>query len=53
MRHKAILQAALARHADLAVDLLTQHLETTARHLGAIAPEVGATDPATLDAPAG
>jgi DNA-binding GntR family transcriptional regulator len=40
--HKAIFDAALARDADLAVDLLTQHLETTARQLEAIAPEVGA-----------
>jgi DNA-binding GntR family transcriptional regulator len=36
--HKVIFDAALARDADLAVDLLTQHLETTARHLEAIAP---------------
>jgi DNA-binding GntR family transcriptional regulator len=40
--HKAIVDAALARDADLAVDLLTQHLETTARHLESIAPEVDA-----------
>ena len=51
--HKAIFQAALARDADRAVDLLTQHLQTTARHLEAIAPEVGATDPAAPDEPAG
>jgi hypothetical protein len=36
--HKVIFDAALARHADVAVDLLTQHLETTARHLETIAP---------------
>jgi DNA-binding GntR family transcriptional regulator len=36
--HKAIFEAALARDADLAVDLMTQHLETTARHLEAVAP---------------
>ena len=40
--HKAIFDAALARDADLAVDLMTQHLETTARHLEAVAPS---TDP--------
>ena len=44
--HKAIFDAALARDADLAVDLLTQHLETTARHLEAIAPDVDAEPPA-------
>ena len=49
--HKAIFDAALARDADLAVDLLTQHLETTARHLEAIAPDVDAEPPA-LDAAA-
>ena len=38
--HKSICDAALTRDADLAIDLLTQHLETTARHLEAIAPEV-------------
>jgi DNA-binding GntR family transcriptional regulator len=38
--HKAIFDAALARDADRAVDLLTQHLETTARQLEAIAPDV-------------
>ena len=37
--HKAIFDAALARDADRAVDLLTQHLETTARHLEAAAPQ--------------
>ena len=36
--HKAIFEAALARDADLAVDLMTEHLETTARHLEAVAP---------------
>ena len=40
--HKAIFEAALARDADRAVDLLTQHLETTANHLEAIAPDVEA-----------
>jgi hypothetical protein len=34
-----ILDAALAHDADVVVDLLTQHLETTARRLEAIAPE--------------
>lgn len=43
--HKAIFDAALAREADLAVDLLTQHLEATARNLEAIAADVGTTDP--------
>ena len=33
-----IFEAALARAADLAVDLMTQHLETTAIHLEAVAP---------------
>jgi DNA-binding GntR family transcriptional regulator len=45
--HKAIFDAALTRDADLAVDLLTQHLETTARHLEAIAPEIVADPPAS------
>jgi GntR family transcriptional regulator, carbon starvation induced regulator len=36
--HKAIFEAALARDTDLAVDVMTQHLETTARNLEAIAP---------------
>ena len=36
--HKAIFEAALARDVDVAVDLMTQHLETTARHLEAVAP---------------
>jgi DNA-binding GntR family transcriptional regulator len=49
--HKAIFDATLARDADLAVDLLTQHLETTARHLEAVAPDVG-DDSSTLDAAA-
>jgi GntR family carbon starvation induced transcriptional regulator len=40
--HKAIFDAALARDADRAVDLLTQHLETTARHLEAVAPDIDA-----------
>ena len=31
--HKAIFDAALAREADLAIDLMTQHLEATARNL--------------------
>ncbi len=44
--HRAIFDAALARDADLAVDLLTQHLETTARHLEAIAPDVDSEPPA-------
>jgi DNA-binding GntR family transcriptional regulator len=42
--HKAIFDAALARDADLAVDLLTEHLDATARHLEAIASEVDAND---------
>jgi DNA-binding GntR family transcriptional regulator len=49
--HKAIVDAALARNADLAVELLTQHLETTAQHLAAIAPEVEG-DQSTVDAAA-
>jgi DNA-binding GntR family transcriptional regulator len=48
--HKAIFDAALAREADLAVDLLTQHLEATARNLEAIAADVGTTDPKDVDA---
>jgi DNA-binding GntR family transcriptional regulator len=38
--HRAVFEAALARDADRAVDLLTRHLETTAHHLEAIAPDV-------------
>ena len=38
--HRAIFEAALTRDADRAVDLLTRHLETTAHHLEAIAPDV-------------
>ena len=38
--HRAVFEAALARDADRAVDRLTRHLETTAHHLEAIAPEV-------------
>ena len=41
--HKAIFEAALARDADMAVVLMTRHLETTARHLEAVAPDAGAT----------
>ena len=48
--HKAIFDAALAREADLAVDLLTQHLEATARNLEAIAADIGTTDPNDLEA---
>jgi GntR family transcriptional regulator, carbon starvation induced regulator len=48
--HKAIFDAALAREADLAVGLLTQHLEATARNLEAIAADVGTTDPKDVDA---
>jgi DNA-binding GntR family transcriptional regulator len=51
--HKAIFGAALARDADLAVDLLTQHIQTTARHLESIAPDVGAIEAAARNAPAG
>ena len=38
--HRAIFEAALARDADRAVDLVTRHLETTAHHVEAIAPDV-------------
>jgi len=38
--HRGIFEAALARDADRAVELLTRHLETTAQHLEAIAPDV-------------
>ena len=38
--HRAIFEAALARDADRAVELVTRHLETTAHHLEAIAPDV-------------
>jgi DNA-binding GntR family transcriptional regulator len=37
--HKAIFEAALARDAEMAVLLMTRHLETTARHLEAVAPD--------------
>jgi DNA-binding GntR family transcriptional regulator len=47
--HRAIFDAALGRDADLAVDLLTQHLQTTARHLEAIAPDTGA-EPSPINA---
>lgn len=40
--HRQILEAALARDADLAVELLTRHLETTARALEAVAAEIDA-----------
>jgi len=50
--HKAIVDAALARDADRAVELLTQHLETTTRGLELIAPDVEAHDSSTSDAPA-
>jgi DNA-binding GntR family transcriptional regulator len=43
--HRAILEAALARDAELAVALLTQHFETTARHLEAVAPVVEGASP--------
>ena len=36
--HKVVFDAGLPRDADLAVSLLTQYLETTARHPEAIAP---------------
>lgn len=48
--HKAIFDAALARDADLAVDVLTQHLEATARHLEVIASEVDTNDAIDLAA---
>jgi DNA-binding GntR family transcriptional regulator len=51
--HRAIFDAALGRDADLAVDLLTQHIQTTARHLESIAPDVGAIEAAARNAPAG
>ena len=38
------------RDADLAVDLVTQHLEATARNLEAIAADIGTTDPNDLEA---
>jgi DNA-binding GntR family transcriptional regulator len=41
--HKAIFEAALARDADMAAVLVTRHLETTARHLEAVAPDADAT----------
>jgi DNA-binding GntR family transcriptional regulator len=50
--HKAIFDAALARDADLAVDLMAQHLETTARHLEAIAPDIDAAEPPPINAAA-
>jgi DNA-binding GntR family transcriptional regulator len=50
--HKAIFDATLARDAGLAVDLLAQHLETTARHLEAAAPDVDGVA-SSLYAPAG
>jgi hypothetical protein len=46
--HKVIFDAALAREAGLAVDLLSQHLETKARHLELIAREEDA-EPSPLD----
>jgi DNA-binding GntR family transcriptional regulator len=49
--HTAIFDAALARNTDRAVDLLTRHLETTARHLEAIAPDVDA-EPSAANAAA-
>ena len=48
--HTGIFDAALARDADLAVELLTQHLEATARHLEAIASEVDTSDATDLAA---
>jgi DNA-binding GntR family transcriptional regulator len=46
--HRAIFEAALARDADLAVDLMTQHLETTARHLESVAPSAQPTADAVV-----
>ncbi|HZQ59684.1 MAG TPA: GntR family transcriptional regulator [Acidimicrobiales bacterium] len=40
--HRAVCDAAMARDADLAVELLTRHLETTARDLEAVAPQLAA-----------
>jgi len=48
--HRAIFDAALARDADRAIDLLAQHLETTARHLEAIAPDVDAAESPPINA---
>ena len=41
--HKAIFDATLARDADRAVELLTEHLENTARELEAVATDIDAT----------
>jgi DNA-binding GntR family transcriptional regulator len=49
--HKAIVDAALARDSDLAVQLLTRHLEVTARYLEAVVVPVGVDHPLALDGP--
>ncbi|MET0902694.1 MAG: GntR family transcriptional regulator [Acidimicrobiales bacterium] len=48
--HKAILDAALARDVDLAVDLVTRHLQATADELEAIAADIGDSDAPMIDA---
>jgi DNA-binding GntR family transcriptional regulator len=48
--HKAILDAALARDTDLAVDLVTRHLEATAAELESIAAAMDADDASMADA---
>jgi DNA-binding GntR family transcriptional regulator len=42
--HKAILDAALARDGDLAVELVTGHLQATADELEAVAADIGSSD---------
>jgi DNA-binding GntR family transcriptional regulator len=48
--HKAILDAALDRDVDLAVDLVTRHLQATADEMEAIAADMGVGDAPMLDA---
>ena len=48
--HLGIFEAALSRDADLAADLITRHLEATARHLEAIAGDVDIGDLPAVDA---
>lgn len=48
--HKAILDAALGRDADLAVDLVTRHLRATADQMEAIATDMDAGEAPMLDA---
>jgi DNA-binding GntR family transcriptional regulator len=47
--HKAIVDAALARDVDLAVELMTRHLETTASELEVIAVDMGDGDASMAD----